>query len=810
MANQKEENVVSVYIEDEVKKSYLDYAMSVIVGRALPDVRDGLKPVQRRILYSMFELGLLHNRPFKKSATVVGDVLGKYHPHGDMAIYDALVRMAQSFSLRYPLVAGQGNFGSIDGDAAAAYRYTEARLSILAEELLRDLDKETVDFTPNFDGRLKEPKVLPASFPVLLTNGVSGIAVGMATNIPPHNFGELVDALVRVIEKPDTSIVELFKYITGPDFPTGGVIIGREGIEQAYKTGRGRLVVRGRVRLEESKSGKNQILITEVPYQVNKSTLIERIAALVKEKKIEGISDLRDESDRDGMRIAIDLKRDAVTEIVLNQLYHNTPLQSTFGIILLALVDNTPKTLNLKELLTLFLDFRHQTVFRRTKFQLKEASDRAHILEGLKIALKHLDAVIALIKSSKDPEAAKLGLMKKFKLSEIQAQAILDMKLARLTNLEQSKINEEYLATIKEIARLEELLGSKRAMMNLIKEELLDLKKRFGDDRRTDIIEGKVEELKIEDLIADEDVIVTITHKGYIKRMPVSVYRRQGRGAEGRTGIDVSDDDFVAGLVTASTHDYLLFFTDKGRAYWLKVYEIPEGSHSSKGRPVVNLLELEKDERISSYLPVREFTADRSVFMVTRQGTVKKTTLAEFANPRKKGIVAINLSKNDGLIDTLMTNGKDEIMLTTKLGRSIRFKEKQVRVMGRSATGVRGIKLAKTDEVINGTIIKKDESILVITEKGFGKRSAYSLFSVKSRGGMGMACGKVSDKSGSLVKAHGVKDKDEVIIITKTGAVIRLKVSDVKLQGRATIGNRLITLKENDQVVDLARVETEA
>ncbi len=806
----KEEGIVSVYIEDEVRKSYLDYAMSVIVGRALPDVRDGLKPVQRRILYSMFELGLLHTRPFKKSATVVGDVLGKYHPHGDMAIYDALVRMAQSFSLRYPLIGGQGNFGSIDGDAAAAYRYTEARLSILAEELLRDLDKDTVDFTPNFDGRLKEPKILPASFPVLLVNGASGIAVGMATNIPPHNFVELVDALVKVIEKPDTSVNDLLKYVKGPDFPTGGVIIGREGIEQAYKTGRGRVVVRGRVRLEESKAGKNQILITEVPYQVNKSTLIERIATLVKEKKVEGISDLRDESDRDGMRIAIDLKRDAVPEIILNRLYHNTPLQSTFGIILLTLVDNTPKILNLKELLSLFLDFRYQVVFRRTKFLLKQASDRAHILEGLKIALKHLDAVITLIKNSKDPEAAKTGLMKRFKLSEIQAQAILDMKLARLTNLEQSKINDEYLATIIEIARLEELLGSKRAMMNLIKEELLEIKKRFGDERRTEIIEGKVEELKIEDLIADEDVVVTITHRGYIKRMPVSVYRRQGKGAEGRSGIDVADDDFVAGLITASTHDYLLFFTDKGRAYWLKVYEIPVGSHSSKGRPIINLVELEKDERISSYLSVREFTRERYVFIVTRQGTVKKTTLAEFANPRKKGIGAIKLNKSDELIDTLMTTGKDEIMIVTRLGRSIRFKEKQVREMGRTAAGVRGIKLAKTDAVINGTIIKKDESILVITELGFGKRSSYSLFGVKGRGGMGMACGKVSDKSGSLVKAYGVKDKDEVIIITKTGAVIRLKVSDVKLQGRATIGTRLITLKENDQVVDLARVETEA
>lgn len=803
------EDIVKVYIEDEVKRSYLDYAMSVIIGRALPDVRDGLKPAQRRILYAMHELGLAHNRPFKKSATVVGEVLGKYHPHGDIAVYETLVRMAQDFSLRYPLIEGQGNFGSIDGDAPAAYRYTEARLSELAGELLRDLEKETVDFAPNFDGRLKEPKVLPAAFPNLLINGASGIAVGMATNIPPHNLSELIDGLVALIDDPELDLEDLMKSIEGPDFPTGGVIVGKEGIKEAYKTGRGKIVVRGKVRIEEGKSGKDKIIITEIPYQVNKTALIERIALLVREKKITDVSDLRDESDRDGMRIVLELKRDANPEIVINQLYKFTPLQETFGVILLVLVDNVPKILNLKELCQQFLDFRYEVVQRRTKFELKQAEDRAHILEGLKIALNHIDKIIALIKSAKDPEIAKQELMRRFKLSEIQAQAILDMKLARLTNLEQKKINEEYLELIKTIARLKNLLASKRATMALIKEELQTLKKRFGDNRKTDISKGKVEELNIEDLIAEEDVCVIITHRGYIKRMPISAYRRQNRGGVGRTGVEVSETDFVEGLITAKTLDYILFFTNKGKCYWLKVFEIPEGTYQAKGRPIVNLLELEKDERITSYVPVREFNKNQNIFMVTEQGTVKKTSLEEFSNPRKKGIIAINLETGDQLIDTFITSGKDEIMLVTKNGQALKFSEKDVRQMGRNAAGVRGIKLNKKDAVINGSTVKQDQSLLIVTTKGYGKRCDYKAFPIRRRGGKGVIAGKITEKSGELVCAKAVSEKDEAIVITKNGTVLRLKLADVREQGRATIGVKLIQIKEDDYVVDVAPIPNE-
>lgn len=800
----EQKDIVKVYIEDEVKRSYMDYAMSVIVGRALPDVRDGLKPAQRRILFAMNELGLAHNKPYKKSATVVGDVLGKYHPHGDLAVYDTMVRMAQSFSLRYPLIDGQGNFGSVDGDAAAAYRYTEARLSELSSELLRDLEKDTIDFTPNFDGRLKEPKVLPAGFPNLLVNGATGIAVGMATNIPPHNFAEMIDGLVAFIEQPDLDSEKLMKYIQGPDFPTGGVIVGKDGIIEAYKTGRGKVVVRGKIRHEEGKGGKDKILITEIPYQVNKTTLIERIAQLVREKKITDISDLRDESDRDGMRIVLELKRDANPEVVINQLYKFTPLQETFGIILLVLVDNVPKILNLAEICQAFLNFRYEVVNRRTKFELKQAEDRAHILEGLKIALKNIDKIIALIKSSKDPQVAKEGLMKKFKLSDVQAQAILDMRLVRLTNLEQKKIDEEYLELIKTIARLKGLLASKKAMMKLIKDELLALKQKFGDSRKTDIIKGKVEELNIEDLIAEEDVCVTITHKGYIKRMPVSAYRRQTRGGVGRSGVEVSEEDFVEGLITATTLDYILFFTNQGCLHWLKVYEIPEGSHQAKGRPIINLLELEKDEKITSYLPVREFAKNQFIFMVTEQGTVKKTSLEEFSNPRKKGIIAIGLDQGDQLIDTFITSGKDEIMLVTKNGKGIKFKEKDVRSMGRSAGGVRGIRLGKKDAVIDGSTVKEGQSLLIVTKLGYGKRCDYKLFPIRHRGGKGVVAGKINDKSGELVCAKAVTDKDEAIVITKNGTVLRLKVSEVRQQGRATVGVRLIQIKEDDFAVDVA------
>lgn len=805
----QDQTIVPVYIEDEVKRSYLDYAMSVIIGRALPDVRDGLKPAQRRILYSMYELGLLHNRPFKKSATVVGDVLGKYHPHGDTAVYDTLVRMAQDFSLRYPLIDGQGNFGSIDGDAAAAYRYTEARLTALAEELLKDLDKDTVNFVPNFDGRLKEPRVLPASFPNLLVNGSSGIAVGMATNIPSHNFSEVVNGLVALIDNPKITIDELNRYIKGPDFPTGATIVGRDGILEAYRTGKGKIVLRGKVRFEEVKAGRDRLVIYEIPYQVNKTSLLERIAELVREKKIDDVADLRDESDREGMRIVLELKRDANKELILNQLYKYTELQSTFGIIFLVLVDDVPKILNLKELCDQFLEFRYNTVFRRTKYELKQAEDKAHILEGLKIALANIDKVIELIKKSKDAEIAKQGLMTKFKLTEIQAQAILDMKLARLTNLERTKVEEEYLNLIKLIARLKSLLASRPAIMNLIKEELLELKKRFSDERKTEIVSGKVAELSIEDLIAEEDVVVTITHRGYIKRMSVSAYRRQSRGGVGRSGIEVSEEDFAEGLITGSTHDYIMFFTDKGRCYWLKVYEIPEGSYQAKGRPIVNLLSMEKDEKITSFLPVKEFDLKAYVFMVTKLGKVKKTSLAEFANPRKTGIIAISLSPKDELIDTFITSGKDEVMLLTRAGLAQKFSEKDVRPMGRIAAGVKGITLRPKDEVIAGVVVKEDEALLTVYERGYGKRTDYNLFPKRHRGGKGVIAGKIVEKAGALVKALGVKEKDEVILITKSGTVLRLKIADVRKQSRNSVGVKLIAVKEDDTVVDGGRIASE-
>jgi len=803
------EEIITVYIEDEIKKSYLDYAMSVIIGRALPDFRDGLKPVQRRILYSMYELGLFSNRPFKKSATVVGDVLGKYHPHGDMAVYDALVRMAQDFSMRYPLIQGQGNFGSIDGDAPAAYRYTEARLTPLAEELLKNIEKDTVDFVPNFDNRLKEPVLLPATFPNVLLNGASGIAVGMATNIPPHNFREVVDGLVALIDNPNLSEEKLFNYIKGPDFPTGGIIVGTEGIKEAYLTGKGKIIVRGRVKFEETKGGRERIVITEIPYQVNKAALIEKIAELVREKKIEGISDLRDESDRDGIRIVIDLKRDVSKEVILSQLYAHTPLQETFGIIFLGIIDNVPKLLNLKEICQTFLEFRYQTFYRQTKFELNKAEEKAHILEGFKIALDNIDKIINLIKNSKDTEKAREGLMKKFKLTEKQANAILDMRLARLTSLERKKIEDEYLQTIKEISRLKSLLASKPAIMQEIKKELLILKEKYGDNRRTDIIEGKIEEVKLEALIAEEDVTILITHKGYIKRMSVSSYRKQSRGGIGRSGAEVGEEDFCEHLITAQTKDYLLFFTNKGKCYWLKVYEIPEGSFQSKGRPIVNLLELEKDEKICATLSVKEFNKKNYIFMITSLGKVKKVSLAEFANPRKKGIIAIKLIKNDYLVDTFITNGKNEIVIFTKKGQALRFLEKDVRVMGRNAAGVLGIRLEKGDEVCSGAIIKEEEKLLFVTENGYGKLVSYQLFPKRKRGGKGVIGIKITEKTGELIKVIGVKEEDEIIIGTLKGTVIRLKVSEIKELSRQASGIKLISLKEDDKVVDVARVIVE-
>ncbi len=801
------DSIVTVYIEDEMRRSFLDYAMSVIVARAIPDVRDGLKPVQRRILYTMHEMGLLPNRPFRKSAAVVGDVLGKYHPHGDSAVYDAMVRMAQSFSLRYPLVKGQGNFGSIDGDAAAAYRYTEARLGLLANELLTDLEKETVDFKPNFDERLKEPKVLPAAFPNLLANGATGIAVGMATNIPPHNLGELIDGLVMLIDTPKTELKALMKHIHGPDFPTGATIVGTDGIKQAYETGRGKIAMRGQVLFEEVKAGRDRLVVTEIPYQVNKTSLIERIAQLVREKKIQGIADMRDESDRDGMRIVLDLKRDTNKELILNQLYKHTDLQSTYGVILLVLVDGGPKVLNLKELLEHFLKFRLETLTRRARFDMAKAEDRAHILEGLKKALGNIDAVIELIKRAKDTETARTGLMERFKLSQRQADAILEMKLARLTNLERKKITDEYQALIQKIARLKSLLGSKRMMMAEIRAELIGLKKKYGDERRTRIVRGKVENLSVEDLIKEEDMAVTVTHRGYIKRMPVSVYRRQGRGGTGRSGMNVRDEDFVEGLFSASTHDYMMFFTDRGRCYWRKVYEIPEGSHSARGRSIANLVEMDKDEVTRSYLAVREFSEDRFVFFVTRQGRVKRTSLAAFSNPRRKGIIAMNVGPKDELVCTMLTSGKDDIVLVTRDGMGIRFGEKDVRDMGRTAAGVKGIRLRKGDCVIDGVVCQSDRSLLIASENGLGKRTEFDKFPVRHRGGIGVIAAKVVGRSGKVAAAMSVGDGSEVIITTKQGAVIRIKMAGVKKLGRATTGVKLMDVKKGDVVVDVARVE---
>ncbi len=806
---QRDESIVPVYIEDEVRRSFLDYAMSVIVARALPDVRDGLKPVQRRILFTMNEMGLAPNRPFRKSAAVVGDVLGKYHPHGDSAVYDAMVRMAQGFSLRYPLVQGQGNFGSVDGDAAAAYRYTEARLQPLATELLADLDKDTVDFQPNFDERLKEPKVLPAAFPNLLANGAAGIAVGMATNIPPHNLGELIDGLVALIDEPKTEGRALYRLIKGPDFPTGAAIVGLDGVRQAYETGRGTVVMRGTVQFEEVKAGRDRLVITEIPYQVNKSNLIARIAQLVRDKKIQGVSDLRDESDRDGMRVVLELKRDAVKEVILNQLYKYTELQSNFSIILLVLHDGEPKVMNLKAMLEAFLEFRFETVTRRTRYELARAEDRAHILEGLKIALKNIDAVIELIKKSKDTEAAREGLMKRFKLSQRQADAILEMRLARLTGLERDKVDEEYRNLIKEIARLKSLLESKPLMMREIRAELLELKRRFGDERRTQIVRGAVEDLSIEDLIKEEDMAVTVTHRGYIKRMPVSVYRRQGRGGQGRTGVSVQDEDFVEGLFIASTHDFMMFFTDRGRCYWQKVYEIPEGSHAARGRSIANLVEMEKSEATTSYLAVRGFETGQFVFFVTRLGKVKRVALDAFSNPRRKGIIAMGIDPGDALVATLLTSGKDDILIVTRDGQSIRFHEKDVRDMGRTAAGVRGIRLGKGDSVIGAVVVREGYSLLTVFDNGFGKRTSFDEFRVQSRGGSGIIAARPVEKSGKLAAAKAVSNSSEVIVSSRQGVVIRVKCSEIRQCGRNTTGVKVMSVEKGDAVVDVALIEEE-
>jgi len=803
------EKIIPVDVEDEMKGSYIDYSMSVIVARALPDVRDGLKPVHRRVLFGMHELGLASNKPYKKSARIVGEVLGKYHPHGDMAVYDTMVRMAQDFSMRYLLVDGQGNFGSVDGDSPAAMRYTEARLTRVAEEMLRDLEKNTVDFVPNFDETLQEPSVLPSLFPNLLCNGASGIAVGMATNIPPHNLREVVDACVAYIKDNNISNEKLLKFLPAPDFPTGGIIYGYGGVKEAYTTGRGRILVRARANIETGKNDRQRIIVTELPYQVNKAALIEKIVDLVSDKKIEDISDVRDESDRDGLRVVIELKREANAEVVLNNLYKHTQMQTTFGVIMLALVDGRPQILQLRDIIRRFIEHRNEVVVRRTKFELDEAEKRAHILEGYIIALDNIDEVIELIKKSKDVETAKNGLMRKFKLSEIQAKAILDMRLQRLTGLERKKIEEEYRATIQLIEKLRAILKNKQLQMKIIEDELRELKEKYGDDRRTEIV-YKAEEFSIEDMIAEEDVVITISHSGYIKRFPVSGYRRQSRGGKGVTGAATREDDFVEHMFIASTHDYILIFTDQGRCYWLKVFEIPEGGRTAKGKSINNLITKDPQEKIASFIAVKEFDDKHFVFMVTEQGIVKKVLLSEFSNPRRNGIVAANLKASDRLVDAKLTDGTQDIILGTREGMAIRFHEGEIRPMGRSAAGVRGINLRKSDRVIGAVNLRrKGTTVLIATEKGFGKRSEESEYRISHRGGKGIITVKISDKTGAMVAIKEVVDTDDIVVVTINGMIIRQHASDIRIAGRNTQGVRLIRLNEGDAIADVAAVVAE-
>lgn len=800
------EKVLPITLEEEMKSSYIDYSMSVIVARALPDVRDGLKPVHRRVLFGMHELGVPYNRPYKKSARIVGEVLGKYHPHGDKAVYDSMVRMVQEFSLRYPLVDGQGNFGSVDGDSPAAMRYTEARLARIADEMLRDLDKNTVNFGTNFDESLQEPLVMPSYLPNLLVNGASGIAVGMATNIPPHNLSEVVDGLVALIENPNLKSEDLMKHVIAPDFPTGGIIYGYEGVRDAFLTGRGRVVIRAKANVETLKNDRENIIITEIPYQVNKANLIEKIADLVREGKITEISNIRDESDRDGMRVVIELKRDAQPPVVLNQLFKHTQMQVTFGVINLALVNGAPKVLTLQETMSHFLDHRMEVLIRRTKYELEAAERRAHILEGYIIALDNIDAVIETIKKSKDAETAKANLMRKFKLSEIQAKAILDMRLQRLTGLERKKIEDEYKEVIKLIERLRGILETEKKRKLIIKEELLAIKERYGDERRTEIIKD-YKEFSLEDIIAEEDVVVTISHGGFIKRFPVSGYRRQGRGGKGVTGAGTKEDDFIEHMFVASTHQYILFFTDAGRCYWLKVHELPEGGRATRGRSIVNLLDKDKDENITAFVAVKEFADNQYLMMVTENGTVKKTALSAYGNVRKGGINAINLAKGDKLIAVKMTDGTNDVVIGTSNGFAIHFDEKNVREMGRTATGVRGIRLGKGDKVVGFLVIKrKGVSVLVVTEKGYGKRSDINDYRVTNRGGKGVITVKTTDKVGKLISLMEVSDKDELVIISTQGMVIKQAVKDLRVMGRNTQGVRVIRLNEGDSIADIARV----
>ena len=804
--------LTQVTIEDEMRLSYLDYAMSVIVGRALPDVRDGLKPVHRRILYGMNQMGLAHNRAYRKSAKIVGEIMGNYHPHGDSAIYDALVRMAQDFNLRYTLVDGQGNYGSVDGDPPAAMRYTEARLMKLAGEMLADIDRDTVDFGPTYDESDVEPLVLPANVPNLLINGAGGIAVGYATNIPTHNLGEVVAALLRVLDDPDVSITQLMESLPGPDFPTAGFIYGTQGITDAYETGRGLLTLRANTHVEaDEKRDRESLIVTEIPYQVNKAKLIEKIADLVRDKRVEGIADIRDESDRDGIRVVIELKKGEMAPVILNQLYKHTPLQNTFGVIMLALVNNRPEILNLKQILVAFLEHRREVVMRRSAYELRKAEERAHVLEGLKVAIEQLDDVIALIRQAASPDEAKTNLTQRFPLSAVQAQAILDMRLQRLTQLEQRKLSQESEELQAKIASLQAILGSEDLVKRIIKDELIRLKDSYQDDRRTRIIPQEAE-INVEDLIADEEMAVSISHAGYIKRGPVSDYRAQHRGGKGKIGMGVKDEDFVETILTASTHDFILFFTDAGKVYWLKVHEIPEAGRTSKGKAMVNVLALGPEERVTATLPVREFSDASYVVMATRAGYIKKTPLSAYGNPRQGGIIALSLEHGDKLIGVEITNGQSDVILGTRTGLVIRFREQDVRSVGRTARGVRGMRVAGTNHVIGMAVIRPDAdaSILTVTERGFGKRTVATEYRTQGRGGRGVISIKVTDKNGRAVSFHQVKESDEIMIMTAEGKILRTKVDALRDIGRNAQGVRLIDMEDTDRVVSVAKLAESA
>ena len=809
MTDFNRDNTLPRDIVDEMKESYLNYSMSVIVSRALPDVRDGLKPVHRRILYGMSELGSSWNRPYKKSARIVGDVLGKYHPHGDSSVYDALVRMAQDFSMRYELVDGQGNFGSIDGDNAAAMRYTESRMTKLSSEMLKDLDKDTVDWDLNFDETLKEPSVLPSAVPTLLVNGSEGIAVGMATKIPPHNLSEIIDGLVALIDNDSIDTQGLMSHIKGPDFPTAGLILGIDGLKEAYSTGRGKIKMRARAHIETNKKGRNSIVVTEVPYQTNKASLVEKIADLVRDKKVVGISDLRDESDKDGIRVVIETKRDAVPEVILNQLYKHTQLQDTFGIILLALVDGIPKIMPLKTVLNHFIEFRHEVVVKRTEFELKEAEARAHILEGLKIALDNIDDIIKIIRGSKDPAQAKEGLMNSFNLSELQSQAILDMRLQKLTGLEVDKVVAEYKELIQIISNLKSVLENKSKRMEIIKTELLDIKDLYGDERRTEIVPVDTD-FSMEDMIAEEEVVLTITHQGYIKRTALNTYRSQRRGGRGVQGAMSKDEDFVEHLFIANTHNYMLFFTDTGKCYWLKVYDIPQAGRASRGRAIVNLIGCNPEEKVEAFVSVKNFDDDHYIVMATQNGIIKKTVLSAYGKPRKGGIYAIEIREGDKLIQARVSNGENDILLGTHEGKSIRFSENDVRASGRKTMGVKGIALSSdVDYVVGMLLVKREGTILVATEKGYGKRTEVLQYRTQTRAGKGVLTMRCTDKTGKMVNIMEVVDSDDLIVITDSGVLMRQPVKDIRAIGRVTQGVRLVKLDDGTNISSITRVISE-